>query len=438
MSILPWQPVMIKVSPDTGESRKRIMNPQKKNSAYRSVVTVVIIFGIISLFGDMVYEGARSANSQYFNLLGVSATTVGLVFGIGEFLGYALRLLAGVLSDKTRRQWVFIFIGYGLLIVVSLMGLTAKWPALVILILLERIGKALRSPAKDTILSSIAQQMVGVGTAFGLQEALDQVGAFLGPMIFTAVFAFSGTRGVAEYQLGYRLLIIPFIALMGFLYYAYRKIEREQLIPEMKIKEFRNEKLSKIFWIYTIFTLVGTLGFVNFSTIGYHLKARSLMDDAAITGLYGAAMIVDAVMALMIGKLYDTMKSRSKRKTGGLAALAVTPVFTVLLPFLTLSENKTLIITGMMLFGIIMGTHETIMRSAISDITPFYKRGTGYGVYNAAYGLALFGGASLFGYLYDQNMIPLIQGITIAAEIVAVILFIRMLAMTRESPEHIA
>lgn len=414
------------------------MNPQKKNSAYRSVVTVVIIFGIISLFGDMVYEGARSANSQYFNLLGVSATTVGLVFGIGEFLGYALRLLAGVLSDKTRRQWVFIFIGYGLLIVVSLMGLTAKWPALVILILLERIGKALRSPAKDTILSSIAQQMVGVGTAFGLQEALDQVGAFLGPLIFTAVFAFSGTQGVAEYQLGYRLLIIPFIALMAFLYFAYRKIEREQLIPEMKIKEFRNEKLSKIFWIYTLFTLAGTLGFVNFSTIGYHLKARNLMDDAAITGLYGAAMIVDALMALMIGRLYDTMKARSKRKNGGLAALVVTPIFTVLLPFFTLSENKTLIIIGMMLFGIIMGTHETIMRSAISDITPFYKRGTGYGVYNAAYGLALFGGASLFGYLYDQNMIPLIQGITVAAEIAAVILFIRMLAMTRESPDQTA
>jgi MFS family permease len=429
---------MIKVKRIAGENGRRIMNPQKKNSAYRSVVTVVIIFGIISLFGDVVYEGARSANSQYLNLLGISATTVGLVFGIGEFLGYALRLLAGVLSDKTHRQWVFIFIGYGLLIVVSLMGLTVKWPALVILILLERIGKALRSPAKDTILSSIAQQMVGVGTAFGVQEALDQVGAFLGPMIFTTVFALSGTQGVAEYQLGYRLLIIPFIALMGFLYYAYRKIEREELIPEMKIKEFRNEKLSKIFWVYTLFTLVGTLGFVNFSTIGYHLKARDLMDDATITGLYGVAMIMDAVMALVIGKLYDTMKARSKRKTGGLAVLVVTPIFTILLPFFTLTENKTLIIIGMMLFGIIMGTHETIMRSAISDITPFYKRGTGYGVYNAAYGLALFGGASLFGYLYDQHMIPLIQGITVVAEIVAVILFVRMLAMTRENPEQIA
>jgi MFS family permease len=130
------------------------------------------------------------------------------------------------------------------------------------------------------------------------------------------------------------------------------------------------------------------------------------------------------------------MKSHSKRKTGGLAVLAVTPIFTILLPFFTLTENKTLIIIGMILFGIIMGTHETIMRSAISDITPFYKRGTGYGVYNAAYGLALFGGASLFGYLYDQNMIPLIQGITVVAEIVAVILFVRMLAMTRENPEH--
>lgn len=408
----------------------------EKNPAYKSAVSVIVIFGLISLFGDMVYESARSANSQYFNLLGISAATVGLVFGIGEFLGYALRLLAGVLSDRTGRQWLFMFVGYGTLIVVSLMGYTRHWPVLVILILLERIGKALRNPAKDTVLSSIAQKQVGVGIAFGLQEALDQVGAFAGPLFFTAVFALTGRQGLPEYQLSYRLLTIPFIVLMIFLWFAYRKIQREQLIPQMKVREFRSEKLSGVFWIYTLFTLICALGFVNFSTIGYHIKARNLMDDASITLLYAVAMAVDAIAALLVGHLYDSRKVRLNRKTGGLTVLAAIPLLTLLLPFLTLSESRTLIIIGMVVFGMIMGTHETIMRSAISDITPFYKRGTGYGVFNAAYGLALFGGASLFGFLYDRDMIPLIQMLTVLLEGIAAVVFFRMLRILRATREQ--
>ena len=126
----------------------------------------------------------EAANRQYLNLLGISAAKVGLVFGIGEFLGYALRLLAGVMSDKSGRHWVFMFVGYGMLLVVPFIGLTMNWNILVVLILMERIGKALRNPAKDTVLSGVAENQVGVGFAFGLQEALDQIGAFAGPLIF--------------------------------------------------------------------------------------------------------------------------------------------------------------------------------------------------------------------------------------------------------------
>jgi len=87
---------------------------------------------------------------------------------------------------------MFMFFGYGLLIVVPLIGFTMNWNIIIILILMERIGKALRSPAKDTILSEIAGSQVGIGFAFGLQEALDQIGAFMGPLIFTAIFFFTG------------------------------------------------------------------------------------------------------------------------------------------------------------------------------------------------------------------------------------------------------
>lgn len=407
-------------------SKKDVIS--NSNKLISTAVTVIIIFGIISMFGDIIYESARSANSQYLNLLGFSAATVGLVFGVGELLGYALRLLAGILSDKSGKHWVFMFVGYGMLVSVPLIGFTMDWNILVILILMERIGKALRNPAKDTVLSGVAENQVGIGFSFGLQEALDQLGAFLGPLFFTAIFYFMGKSGIAEYQLGYKMQIVPFILLMLFLYFACKKIKSMNLLSnvENKSKNFKNEKLEPVFWHYTLFTFFCTAGFVNFSIIGYHLKANGLMSDGNITLLYSFAMLVDAVTAIIIGKAYDHLKYKSKKKTGGILVLALIPLITIPLPLLALSNSTTLIVLGMMLFGIIMGTHETIMRSAIADITPYHKRGTGYGIFNTAYGLALFAGSVFAGLLYDMNLTILIIAFTVVMEIIASALYFRM------------
>lgn len=399
---------------------------RKTKSKFTPAVQVILIFGVISMLGDIIYESARSVNGQYLNLLSISAAKVGLVFGIGEFLGYGLRLLAGIRSDRSGKHWTFMFLGYGMLIVVPMIGLTRNWPILVVLLLMERIGKALRNPPKDTILSSVADGELGIGFAFGLQEALDQLGAFLGPLIFTAVFYFSGAQNVESYQTGYKLLIIPYILLMLFLFFAYKKITNSNLIPELKTKEYRAEKLQPVFWQYTAFTFFSTLGFVSFAIIGYHLKAKSLMTDSQITLLYSMAMVVDAIAALLVGRGYDKVKERTGSKTGGVLVLALVPLITLLLPFFTLSNSTTLIVIGMIIFGIVMGTHETIMRSAIADFTPFYKRGTGYGIFNTAYGLALLIGASLMGKLYDVEMIWLIQVLTVITELIGLFYFNRI------------
>lgn len=407
---------------DVKISKKKI----KKDNNVNFAVRAIIIFGIISLLGDMVYESARGANSQYFELIGISAAKVGLVFGIGEFLGYFLRLISGVISDKSKKPWAFMFVGYGMLFFVPLMGFTQNWNVLFILILMERIGKAIRNPSKDTVLSAISENQVGVGFAFGLQEALDQVGAFLGPLIFTAVFYFTGKNTLAEYSLGYKFLFIPFVLLMLFLYYSYRVISKGNLLGEEYGREFKSEKLKPIFWMYMAFTFFATLGFLNFSTLGYHMKSQNILTDGKITLIYSVAMIVDALTALIVGRLYDKLKEKSGKKDGGILVLGAIPVVTLLLPFFGLTMSKSLIIVSMIIFGIIMGTHETIMRSAIADITPFDKRGTGYGVFNTGYGLALFLGATITGYLYDKNLSSVILIMTVVCEIIAAIIFIKM------------
>jgi MFS family permease len=400
---------------------------------FSPAVTVIILFGFISMFGDIIYESARGANGQYFNLLHINAAQIGLVFGIGEFLGYFLRLVSGVFSDRRGNQWLLIFLGYGMLAVVPLIGFTMKWNLLIVLILMERIGKALRSPAKDTILSAVAEKQVGIGMAFGLQEALDQIGAFIGPMIFSTVFFLSGENNITQYQTGYRLLIIPYVILMLFLVFAYTKIKKNQLITGDGKREKHTEQLQPIFWVYTAFTFFCTLGFVNFSMAGYHLKANHLLPDGSITMLYSVAMIVDALTALVIGKIYDRIKIRTEKQTGGILVLVAIPLLTMLLPIFVLSASRIWIVIGMIVFGIIMGTHETVMRSAIADITPFHKRGTGYGVFNTSYGLALLIGAAIMGWLYDQNQKDLIIALSCLSELIAFFLYAMMNRMVNSN-----
>ena len=364
---------------------------------------VIILFGIVSLFGDMLYEGARSANGQYLELLSVSATMLGIVYGAGEFLGYALRLASGYVSDKIGRQWIFIFVGYGTLIVVPMMGLTGSWQVIVVLILLERIGKGLRSPPKDTILSQVAEDgKAGMGMSFGIQEALDQIGAFSGPLIFSLAFYLTGKQGITEYQYGYMLLSIAFVLLMVTLLFVFKTYKRYDADLPSPSSGAENEKLTRQFWIFTLFASLTTLGLVNFSLIGYHLKAQSILPDSQIVLLYSLAMIVDAAVALCIGKLYDRLKDRSGVKSGGITVLALIPLVTAAIPFLGLGATATEAIVGMVLFGVVMGAQETVMRSAIADITPFRKRGTAYGIFYTAYGLSFLIGSTLMGVMYDR------------------------------------
>ena len=275
---------------------------------------LIILLGIVSLFGDIIYEGARSVNGPFLEVLGANAAIVGLIVGIGEFLGYGIRLISGYFSDKTKAYWFFTIAGYGLLFTVPLLSLAGVWQIAAIFIVSERIGKALRNPPRDTILSQATRQ-VGTGFGFALHEFFDQIGAIIGPLIFVVFFFLLGTSGktISDYQTGYSLLWIPFVFLMIFVIIAYFLVKKpEELEPVSASVEKESDTLSKTFWLYTVFSFVTTIGFVNFALIGYHLKANNLLSDAQIPLFYMIAMAVDAVIALIIGKIYDRLKTKGR------------------------------------------------------------------------------------------------------------------------------
>jgi MFS family permease len=351
----------------------------------------IILLGIVSLFGDVTYEGARSVAGPYLATLGASASVVGLVAGIGEFVGYALRLASGHLADRTKAYWLLTFVGYGLLVSVPLLAFAGYWQLAALLIILERMGKAIRSPARDTMLS-YATKEVGRGWGFAVHEALDQIGAVIGPIVFSLVFLFHG-----GYREGFTLLWIPALLTLVVLAIARKKVPLPEELEarEETGKENGERKLPRVFWFYTAFTLVSVAGFANFQLISYHLKVQAIVPDAQIPIIYAIAMGIDALAALLIGKTYD--------KTGLMSLLTV-PLLTLPIPFLAFSHSYSLVLIGMVLWGAAMGVQETIMRAAIADLTPVERRGFAYGIFNAAYGASWFLGSALMGLLYELSI----------------------------------
>lgn len=395
------------------EWRKNREISSQKTGALRFIV----LMGVVSLFGDIVYEGARGVTGPYLALLGASASVVGLVGGLGEFIGYALRLFSGFMADRTKAYWLFTFIGYGLLVSIPLLSFAQSWQIAVLLILLERAGKAFRSPARDTILS-YATKEVGRGFGFGLHEALDQIGAIVGPLIFSAILFAGG-----NYRLGFSVLWIPAMMVPIVLCIARNRLphpEKLEIAHESGSKD--NTLFSKTFVLYSLFTFFAVAGFANFPLIAYHLKMKTIVGDAQIPALFALAMGVDALTALIIGKTYDRM---------GLKILIIVPLLSFFIPLLAFSDMLVGVIIGTILWGIVLGIHETIMRAAVADLTDINRRGSAYGIFNTLYGLSWLLGGTLMGMLYEHSVYTLML-LAALFEVVSIPLFL-MLAKSLKS-----
>lgn len=395
------------------EWRKNREISSQKTGALRFIV----LMGVVSLFGDIVYEGARGVTGPYLALLGASASVVGLVGGLGEFIGYALRLFSGFMADRTKAYWLFTFIGYGLLVSIPLLSFAQSWQIAALLILLERAGKAFRSPARDTILS-YATKEVGRGFGFGLHEALDQIGAIVGPLIFSAILFAGG-----NYRSGFSVLWIPAMMVPVVLCIARNRLphpEKLEIAHESGSKD--NTLFSKTFVLYSLFTFFAVAGFANFPLIAYHLKMKTIVGDAQIPALFALAMGVDALTALIIGKTYDRM---------GLKILIIVPLLSFFIPLLAFSDMLVGVIIGTILWGIVLGIHETIMRAAVADLTDINRRGSAYGIFNTLYGLSWLLGGTLMGMLYEHSVYTLML-LAALFEVVSIPLFL-MLAKSLKS-----
>jgi MFS family permease len=364
------------------------MHQEASSNSRKNAYFGILLLGIVSLMGDVVYEGSRGIVPSYLEFLGATALIVGLVGGLGDFLGYAVRLVSGFLADTTRAYWLFIFLGYGLIVSIPLLGLPLGLGIAVILVLLERFGKAFRSPSRDTVLSIISKD-VGAGKAFGIHELLDQIGAILGPLM--VAFLMLSTN---NYSFTFSFLFLPFLALLVVLAYTHKRIGSKTIVIEPQKIEGKREKLARPFYIYTFAVLLNTVGLIPYTLILY--KASEILQPTQqwiVPLIYLLIQGVDAPMALIAGYAYDKF---------GIGVLVMPFLLSLFPPLLTMvgAELSTLIAAAIV-FGLVLGTQESIYRAAVSELTPISSRGTAYGIFNTAYGVGFLISGALYGLLME-------------------------------------
>jgi len=378
--------------------------PQERSSALRFIVCL----GVVSLFADITYEGARSILGPFLKDLGASATQVGLIAGLGEMFAASLRLFSGKLADRTRAYWPITIVGYLInVIVVPALAFVGSWQAAALLVIAERTSKSVRAPARDVLLSE-ATAKVGHGWGFGLHAAMDQTGAVIGPLFVAAAVARSHHFASAFLGLG-----LPAAAAVVALMLA-RAFNPSHGTPAPLIED--QQKLPKVFWTYIAAAGLLACGFVDFPLLSYHFQNAALAKPAVIPFLYAGAMATNGITALLFGKLFDRF---------GLATLSLGILVSVLALPLGFLGGSYAAMASVACWATGLGVQDATLRSGISQVVSMNKRGSAFGIFNGVYGVAWFIGSATMGLLYDRSVISLVV-FGMVAQLGAAIMFFRL------------
>lgn len=374
----------------------------------------VLVLGLVNLFSDTTYEGASSINGPFLGSLGASAFAIGLISGIGEFLGYALRFVSGYISDKTGKYWLITFIGYTLnLLAVPALALVGNWPAAAVLIVAERVGRAIRKPTVEAMLSYTTSHF-GKGYVYGINNTLDQVGATIGPLLMALVLFLKG-----DYRTGYALLLISALLALGTLAVAYIFFPNPSNLEEkssVKLKGFTSS-----YWLYMVAGACVAAGLVSFELISYHFSKTSTVVGHWIPIFFAIAMMIDGVASLIFGKLFDRI---------GLPAVLIAFFLSSLFAPLVFLGNFWVALLGMVLWGIGFGAQDTLLKAIIAGILPEGKRNLAFGLFYLTYGIGWLIGSTLTGLLYTESLYMLVF-FSMAIQLLSLPFFV--MAKTKES-----
>lgn len=390
-----------------------------KKEIVRDSLIFIILIGIVSLLSDMTHEGAKSIYGQFLNIVGASPKVISFVGGLGEFLGSALIFVTSIIASKTKKYWTMTIIGYTInLFCIPMLALTTEngWIYAISLILLERVGKAIRKPAKNTLVSFCSKNL-GEGKSFALLECLDQIGAFIGPLVLTLVLYLKGTTNLFDsYKFCFLILIIPAILTLCILLFARVKYPTPETFEDDKEEDKSNKLvISKSFKYYLVAISLVAFSFIDFPLITYHVASLNIINEKNLPMLYSLAMLVDSISALIFGFLFDKI---------GFKTLVLSTLLSMTFPLFIFNFNSSaLIIIGICLWGVGMGAQESILKSSVAKLSTKENRSKCFGLFEGIFGLSWFIGSFVLGLIYEASMIAFII-IPIILQICAIIGYI--------------
>ncbi len=388
-----------------------------RKAGMSQAMVFIILFGIVSMFSDMTHESVSSIRGVFLSIVGASAATIGFISGLGELIGYGMRYVFGRITDRTGKYWPMVILGYALeLAAVPALALVGEhgWIAACVLLVVQRMGKAIKKPAKNTVMS-FASFQIGQGKSFAILELLDQLGAFLGPILLYLIMLFktSGTT-FERYSFCLGMLVVPALITMTMLLVTKRKFPHpEQFEPTPKV--YVPFKMQRQFMFYIGGISLFAFGFIDYSLIVMHLSRETLFTIETIPLVYSGAMIVDAISALIFGWMFDNK---------GTLALVLSTLLSVSFPVLVFGFHTTFpVLLGIAMWGVGMGAQESILKAAVATMVPKQSRATGYGIFELSFGLFWFLGSWLLGVLYDWNLTAMII-VSVLAQLVAIPMYI--------------
>jgi MFS family permease len=376
----------------------------------------VLMVGIMSFFADFTYEGSRSITGPYLGLLGAGAFTISVVSGAGEFLGYNIRLFSGRGADRTGRYWPITIGGYILqMSVVPLLALAGNWQIAAVLIIAERIGKGIRNPPRDAMLSHAAKD-IGYGRAFGVHEALDQFGALFGPLLVALVLTVSHH----DYKVAFASLAVPAAIMLSLLGVARVLYPRPQDLAAGPAPA-AGDRLPRVFWIYAGAAALAAAGFADFPLIAYHFQHAGTVSPALTPVFYAVAMAVSGAGSLILGKVFDR---------AGIGVLIPLTAIAALYAPLAFLGGFWAILVGVSLWGLGMGVQESLIPAAVAPMVSPDRRAFAYGLFTGIYGTAWVLGSIVIGVLVTVSLGGLVA-FCVASELAAIPLILIVRTRTR-------